>query len=293
MLLRAAGGKPERMNYRHAFHAGNFADVHKHWILMLLLERLSAKDKPFFVLDSHAGAGFYDLTRDESSRTGEAADGIARLFAAEDRLPDSFTPYLDAVRRLNPGMVGPDGLRWYPGSPWLISASLRLDDRLSAVEAHPEQARLLQESLSEFRNARVYERDGYEAVPSMLPPKEKRGLTLIDPPYERPDEVSRIAKAVSDGVKRFATGTIAIWYPIKTNAIGDALVEALPVPDRGGLRCEIFVTAPDSDAIGLTGSGMILLNPIWPIEDRLREGLPVLSETLARDGGAGWRLEAL
>ncbi|MBO6862982.1 MAG: 23S rRNA (adenine(2030)-N(6))-methyltransferase RlmJ, partial [Alphaproteobacteria bacterium] len=132
------------MNYRHAFHAGNFADVHKHWILTLLLARLAAKDKPFFVLDSHAGAGFYDLAREETGRTGEAADGIGRLIDSP-AVPDSFSPLLTAIRQLNPD----GGLRWYPGSPWLIAHFLRPDDRLAAVEAHEGQAALLQETLRE------------------------------------------------------------------------------------------------------------------------------------------------
>ncbi|MBO6837634.1 MAG: 23S rRNA (adenine(2030)-N(6))-methyltransferase RlmJ [Alphaproteobacteria bacterium] len=273
------------MNYRHAFHAGNFADVHKHWILTLLLARLAAKDKPFFVLDSHAGAGFYDLAREETGRTGEAADGIGRLIDSP-AVPDSFSPLLTAIRQLNPD----GGLRWYPGSPWLIAHFLRPDDRLAAVEAHEGQAALLQETLREARNAKSYHRDGYDAIPSLLPPKERRGLTLIDPPYEDRDDVSRIAKAVTDGMKRFATGSVAIWYPIKTFSLGDALARELPPAERGRLRCEIWTRPPEREDAGLTGSGMVLLNPIWPIDETIAEDQPILADLLAQEDGAGSRV---
>lgn len=273
------------MNYRHAFHAGNFADVHKHWILTLLLVRLAAKDKPFFVLDSHAGAGFYDLAREETGRTGEAADGIGRLIDSP-AVPDSFSPLLTAIRQLNPD----GGLRWYPGSPWLIAHFLRPDDRLAAVEAHEGQAALLQETLREARNAKSYHRDGYDAIPSLLPPKERRGLTLIDPPYEDRDDISRIAKAVTDGMKRFATGSVAIWYPIKTLSLGDTLARELPSAERGRLRCEVWTRPPEREDAGLTGSGMILLNPIWPIDETIAEDQPILADLLAQEDGAGSRV---
>ncbi|WP_421875381.1 23S rRNA (adenine(2030)-N(6))-methyltransferase RlmJ [Pacificispira sp.] len=273
------------MNYRHAFHAGNFADVHKHWILTLLLARLAAKDKPFFVLDSHAGAGFYDLAREETGRTGEAADGIGRLIDST-AVPDSFSPLLTAIRQLNPE----GGLRWYPGSPWLIAHLLRPDDRLAAVEAHEGQAALLRETLREARNAKSYHRDGYDAIPSLLPPKERRGLTLIDPPYEDRDDVSRIVKAVTDGMKRFATGSVAIWYPIKTLSLGDTLARELPPAERGRLRCEIWTRPPEREDAGLTGSGMILLNPIWPIDETIAEDQPILADLLAQEDGAGSRV---
>jgi len=266
--------------------------VHKHWVLTLLLERLAAKDKPFFVLDSHAGAGFYDLARAETEKTGEAADGIVRLLDAV-ALPDSFAPYMEAIRSLNPD----GGLRWYPGSPWLIAKTLRPGYRLMAIEAHPEEARLLTETPGEFRAARVQVRDGYAAIASFLPPKERRGLTLIDPPYEEPGEIPRIVKAVADGVRRFPTGTMAIWYPIKTHAMGDVLTEALtetlPKTDRGCLRCEVWTTAPDREDRGLTGSGLLIINPIWPLEETLATGLPGLTHVLAQDEGAGWRLETV
>lgn len=281
------------MNYRHAFHAGNFADVHKHWILTLLLSRLAAKNKPFFVLDSHAGSGFYDLAREETGRTGEAANGIARLLAAAPPsspppapFPASLAPYLSAIRELNPD----GGLRWYPGSPWLIAHFLRPEDRLAAVEAHVEEATLLRDTLRGTRNTKTYTRDGYDAIPSLLPPKERRGLTLIDPPYEDRSEVARITKAVNDGMKRFATGSVAIWYPIKTHALGDELARNLPETERGRLRCELWVQSPDRDDGGLTGSGMILLNPVWPLEETISQDQPLLAALLAQEDGAGARV---
>ena len=272
------------MNYRHAFHAGNFADVHKHWVLCLLLDRLAAKDKPFFLLDTHAGAGFYDLTRDESSRTGEAADGIGLLWdspAGEDEIPGLYL-YLSAVRQLN----AEGALQWYPGSPWLMAQALREGDRLTAVEAHPEQARLLREAL-EGTSAKVLERDGYVTLPSLVPPPERRGLVLIDPPYEATDDVNRTLKAVNDAVKRFATGTTMIWYPIKNRAFGDDLELGLPKVPRGLLRSEMWLRDPDMSEKGLAGSGVIILNPIWPIEENLRTGLPLLTKRLTSSSEAG------
>lgn len=279
--------KAQDVNYRHAFHAGNFADVHKHWVLTILLERLRAKDKPFFVLDTHAGAGFYDLAREETERTGEAQDGIGRLLQSPG-LPPSLQAFVDTVQSLNQG----DVFRWYPGSPWLIATQLRKADRLAAIEAHPEQYLLLRDSLAEFRNARAYERDGYAALPSLVPPKERRGLTLIDPPYERGDDLDRVVTAVAHATARFATGTVAIWYPIKTHAMGDLLAEKLPEAGRGRLRCELWVRSPDRTDNGLTGSGMIILNPVWPMEETLRQDLPTLAKLLNQSDGAGSRVLA-
>lgn len=277
------------MNYRHAFHAGNFADIHKHWILCLLLERLAAKDKPFFLLDTHAGAGFYDLTRDESIRTGEAAKGIGLLWEKDVSSVPGLKTYLEAIRRLNPN----GWLQWYPGSPWLMASALRDGDRLTLVEYHPEQARLLREGLS-GTPAKVMERDGYTTLPSLVPPPERRGLILIDPPYEAKDDVARTLKAVQDALTRFVTGTVMIWYPIKSNNFGDMMERNLPDVPRGCLRSEMWLRDPASAEKGLAGSGVIILNPIWPVEDSIRAGLPVLTGLLstAPDAGSAVTLRA-
>lgn len=274
------------MNYRHAFHAGNFADVHKHWILCLLIERLTAKEKPAFFLDTHAGAGFYDLFRDESARTGEAAEGIARIWGDQsaETIP-GLDFYLNKIKALNP-----DGtLRWYPGSPWLMGTSLRAGDRLVAIEAHPDQARLLTEALMDVP-AKVYQRDGYTALPSFVPPPERRGLVLVDPPYEQAEDVDNTLKAVRDAITRFETCTVLIWYPIKEKGIGDTLELNLPKVPRGGLRSEIWMRDPGSVERGLSGSGVIVLNPIWPVEDQIQNGTAPLLEKLSANPDAGWSL---
>ena len=277
------------MNYRHAFHAGNHCDVLKHTALALILAALKRKDKPFAVLDAFAGRGRYDLASEEARRSPEFEGGVARLFgpdAAADAPPQSLRPYLDAIAAENPS----GRLRWYPGSPTLIADALRPRDRLVACELHPGEAEALSLSLDGIGNARVEVRDGYEAVRAHLPFAERRGLTLIDPPFERPGEFVRIARAVSDAKKRFATGVVMVWSPIKDASgrrrFDDAMAD-LNLPAT--LQATLSLLPPAMDR--LTGSAVFVVNPPFGLADGLAEALPFLSRTLAAPGG-GWTLVA-
>ncbi|MDE3116860.1 MAG: 23S rRNA (adenine(2030)-N(6))-methyltransferase RlmJ, partial [Pseudomonadota bacterium] len=225
------------MNYRHAYHAGNFADVAKHLALVAALRHLKKKEKPFVVLDTHGGRGRYDLSA-EAARTGEAAAGIGRLLplAGEDNLPEILKTYLD--------LVAQEGAGHYPGSPLLAVRLLRPQDRLVAIEKHPEEAAALQAVLAPFGNARAIEGDGYGRLAALLPPKERRGLVLIDPPYEAPDEFERAAAALKAAYRRFATGIYMLWFPIKFPAAADAFCgEALAGGIAKALRVDITVAA--------------------------------------------------
>ncbi len=256
------------MNYRHAYHAGNAADCLKHAVLVWVLRALARKDKPFFVLDTHAGLGRYDLDDTPARRTGEAARGIFRLM---DDTPPALADYVGLVRSL--------GL--YPGSPALIAALLRPEDRAVACELHPEDAAGLRAHLGGDPRVAVHLRDGYAAIRAFLPPAARRGLTLIDPPYEAPDEAERVAEAMRTAHQRFAGGTILAWYPIKHRAPVRALhaaLQAAEIPDM--VAAELFTRAP-LDPARLNGSGLVVVNPPYRFE---AEVPAILGALLARLG---------
>ncbi|WP_277053161.1 23S rRNA (adenine(2030)-N(6))-methyltransferase RlmJ [Zestomonas thermotolerans] len=273
------------MNYRHAFHAGNHADVLKHLVLTRLIALLSRKDKPFAYLDSHAGVGLYDLLGEQASRTDEWQDGIGRLWASE--APALASDYLKAILALNP-----DGeLRYYPGSPELARRLTRPQDRLLLNEKHPEDGQLLKANMAGDRRVVVRLGEGWHIPRALLPVNEKRGLLLIDPPFEKVDELERCVKALDEAIGRMRQTVVAIWYPIKSV---DQLkrfylnLEQSAAPKL--LRAELYVAAPE-DPERLTGSGLVISNPPWGLEDELAELLPWLAELLAQDAGAGWRLD--
>jgi len=199
------------VNYRHGFHAGNFADVVKHTLLVLLLEALERKPAPLAYLDTHAGAGVYDLGSEAARRTGEAAGGIGRLWPARGRLPAAAERLCQIVAALDAG----DPPKLYPGSPWVAASLLRPTDRLVLAELHPEEARALKTEFQRDTRAAVHERDGYEMLKALTPPAERRGLVLLDPPYEQPEEFPELVKAVTAAHGRWSGGVYALWYPIK------------------------------------------------------------------------------
>lgn len=282
------------MNYRHAFHAGNFADVLKHAVAALIIEHLKRKETPFRVIDTHAGTGIYDLASDEARRTGEWRDGIGRLLGRDaqpipaDVLP-ILAPYLHAVRRLNA-----DGdLRIYPGSPLLALSLCREFDRLIANELHPEDRGLLQQALARDPRAKVLGIDGWQALRANLPPKERRGLILIDPPFEEPGEFDRTRQGLTAGVARFATGTYMIWFPIKDLAAVASFKTALAKLNLPKLLwSELRVVAP-TESPGLTATGLAILNPPFTLRDQLQTLLPFLAARLARGKGASCGCEFL
>ncbi|MDE2008052.1 MAG: 23S rRNA (adenine(2030)-N(6))-methyltransferase RlmJ [Rhodospirillales bacterium] len=260
------------MNYRHAFHAGNFADVMKHAVLIWLLDAMARKPKPFFVLDTHAGPGFADLGAGPAMRTGEWRGGIGRLLDAE--APDVLTPYLTLIQRL--------GL--YPGSPAIIRAMLRPGDRLAACELHPEDHAALRARFAGDRQVGIHHRDGYEAVKALLPPPERRGLILLDPPFEAADEFARLAEALRAGLARFPAGVFAAWYPIKHRApVRDFLGALQSFGIRDMVAAELWLRAP-LDPARLNGCGMLIANPPFGFEAEIPPLLDALSLALAERG---------
>lgn len=275
------------MNYSHAYHAGNFADVLKHAVLALALSHLRRKEAPFFVLDTHAGLGAYDLASVAADKTGEFRGGVAKVMEAADQ-PAELAPYLEAVRAANPD----GGLRWYPGSPGLVRALLRPQDRLTAVELHPEDARTLGERFAGDRRVLVRHMDGYTALKALLPPDPRRGLVLIDPPFEVKDEFDRLRRGLREAFRRWPTGLYAVWYPIKDRQPVAAFHAALAAESGPKTLVAEMLIRPEDDPFRLNGCGLVLVNPPWRLDESLAVLLPWLTAVLA-GGQGGHRLEWL
>jgi 23S rRNA (adenine2030-N6)-methyltransferase len=282
------------MNYRHAFHAGGFADVVKHIVLVRILTYLQDKQAAFRVIDTHAGAGVYDLAGEEAQRTGEWLTGIARVMQArfsETVLP-LVAPYLDIVRAFNP----PAELKSYPGSPLIARALLRPQDRLTACEVEPKARKRLIEALRRDSQARVVDLDGWVALPAYVPPKERRGLVLIDPPYEDKDEFARLSDGFTEAFAKWPTGSYLLWYPAKSRRATDALARhvaevAASGPSPGKcLRLE-FSAAPQAADSALVSAGLLLVNPPWMLLGELKAILPELEKPLGQGGAGRFRLE--
>lgn len=273
------------MNYRHAFHAGNFADVLKHATLVLALELLAAKDKPFVAIDTHAGTGRYDLGEAQAQRTGEWRDGIGRLLAAPNR-PAELKRYLDIVRGFDRRLGGTgDELRHYPGSPRLVRALLRPGDRLVACELHAQDGLALKREFAGDPQVEVKRSDGYAALKALLPPPERRGLVVIDPPFEARDEFETLQRALTQAWRRFATGAYLVWYPVKDAGAVAAFKSFLA--DSGLKRiltAELEIAGKGEG--GLRRAGVALVNAPWPIEDALERIGPFLARTLGGGEGA-------
>lgn len=266
------------MNYRHAYHAGNHGDVLKHAVLTAVLQRLHEKTTPVFLLDTHAGIGTYDLTGIEAGKTGEWETGIGPLIAAD---PPALHDYLALVRDLNP----PGRLTTYPGSPAILAALKRPDDRLVLSELHPEDANTLRRWARGRPGVAVHQRDAYEALKAFLPPRETRGLLLVDPPYEVTDEFERLAKAVAAATKRWPVGRWMIWHPVKERAPVWRLEEALLANAVGSLLSIELMMRP-VDGVSLAGSGLILINPPFGLEDWLADAMPQIQAALAPEHGS-------
>ncbi|MEQ8405434.1 MAG: 23S rRNA (adenine(2030)-N(6))-methyltransferase RlmJ [Oceanicaulis sp.] len=284
------------MNYRHAFHAGNFADVLKHAVLALCLEHLKKKPKPFRYIDSHAGIGAYDLTCDEARRSPEWTDGIARLLAASPPADAAraLSPLLDTVRAMNlDGALGA-----YPGSPELAARLMRQSDRLQLCELHPDDARTLDRRYARDGRVKVEGRDGYTALKALLPPREKRGVVLIDPPFEHRDEMAHMAEAAMAALRGWPTGTFIFWRPLKDLwaaerfdvGFAEWLIEEQGFTPEKILRADLWIRDLDTEG-KLAGAGVMVINPPYTLEDDLKALLPWLCELLKQDEGAGWRLD--
>ena len=279
------------MNYRHAFHAGSFADVFKHAVLARILHYLREKPAAFRVIDTHAGAGIYDLTSAEANRGGEWHDGIERLLAVPLPAPAAslLAPYLEVIGALN----ARGDLKVYPGSPALARAWLRPQDKLIACELEPKAARALAGHLRGDPRIKTLAIDGWTALTAYVPPPERRGLVLVDPPFEEDSDFVQLARGLAEAHRKWATGIYALWYPIKGRPEPDALAKRLR---RLGiakmLRAELIV-APLSDPARLNGCGLILVNPPWTLESELSTLLPALAANLGRQGKGGFRLDWL
>jgi 23S rRNA (adenine2030-N6)-methyltransferase len=277
------------MNYRHAFHAGNVGDVLKHVVLVALLDRLLAKPAPLLFMDTHAGRGRYDLESTEAARGGEWQDGIGRLWNCGETAPE-IARYLELVRSAN---GSGSRLQSYPGSPLLALAVLRKEDRKVFVEKHPEEAAQLRAATRGRRNLSVLEQDGYATLKGTLPPKENRGLVLLDPPFEATSEFADLATALKAGCGRWPNGLFAAWYPLKAGADAHLLHRSL---EMSGVRKILLLelsTRPADSPTGLVGSGMLLINPPWQFDTRMRELLPILHGRLSPEGTGSTRVEWL
>ena len=278
------------MNYRHAFHAGNFADVVKHAVLTRLVEYLKLKDKAFRVIDTHAGAGVYNLSSDAAQRTGEWRGGIGRLRDAP--LPAAaalLAPYLEAVTAVNDG----GGFKSYPGSPMIVRHLMRPQDRLSAIELHPQDFQRLKSRFAGDFQVRTIELDGWLALGAHLPPKEKRGLVMVDPPFEQPGEFDRLILGLVKAHRRWPGGIYALWYPVKDRTAVAEFAEGLRqsgIPKILDIR---FSIRPTSAEPRLDGTGMVVVNPPFTLESELRTILPALNRVLAETPGGEWTLEWL
>jgi 23S rRNA (adenine2030-N6)-methyltransferase len=280
------------MNYRHAYHAGNFADVLKHSVLVGLIEALKQKQTPFCYVDTHAGRGRYDLHGEEALKTREYADGVMRLLDAS-RMPTALHVYLNLVRALN-GSRPTHDIAVYPGSPLLASLLLRDDDRAQLCELQPDEAAALRGVFRADPRVSVHERDGYEALKSLLPPKEKRGLVLIDPPFEAQDgEFRLIEAALKHAQTRWPTGVYAIWYPIKLRQQIAGFHRWLRNSGFPRVLVAELLVHPDNSALRLNGTGMAIVNPPWKFERQLEELLPVLTQHLAQGRFGQHRVEWL
>jgi 23S rRNA (adenine2030-N6)-methyltransferase len=261
------------VNYRHAFHAGNISDVFKHAVLVLLIEHLLQKPGAFCYIDTHAGLGRYELRSAAAEKTGEFRAGIGRLLAAEP--PPALARYAALVRAAQPTR----DLTVYPGSPALVQALLRPQDRMILCELHPEDVVVLRRQLRDDPRVHVHHRDGYEALAAFVPPRERRGLVLIDPPYEDRDELPFLVEALPRAHARWPTGQYAIWYPIKGRGALDRFHGALAGTGLRKLMVVEFSATPDE---ALKGSGLVLVNPPWRIEDKLADLLSALGPALDR-----------
>jgi len=265
------------MNYRHIYHAGNFADVLKHYILSLVMQKMHEKEAPFCAIDTHAGIGLYDLSTQEVGKTLEYQGGIQKIFDRPS-VEASFEAYLKIVAGYN---LGQTQLTYYPGSPCILKAFLRKQDRLRLSELHPEDYETLRQLFKHNSQVEVFHQNGYVSLKSLLPPPERRGVILIDPPFEKRDEFNHLLKGIQEAYKRFATGIYLIWYPLKDKTSIQkfyADIKALYIPK---ILCVEFYTNEIEASLKLSGCGLIIINPPWQIDKVLTSTLQILLSYLS------------
>lgn len=267
------------MNYRHAYHAGSFTDVIKHIILITLIEALSRKESPFCYLDTHAGAGYYDLSSNSAVKNTEYVGGIGKIIQQANP-PGVIQRYLGCIQRINNQLTLASSLNYYPGSPMIARYFMRPHDKLIACELQPQEYQLLKHAFAGDKQAAIHHMDGFMSLKAFLPPLERRGLVLIDPPYEKSDELIHIAKTLSAAVKHWQTGIYAIWYPIKEKVLSKRFYQTLQtqLPQRKLMIIELTIY-PDLPQ-HLNGCGMAIINPPWQFDENINVMLPWLWKTL-------------
>ena len=276
------------LSYRHAFHAGNHADVLKHCIEVQLLRYLAQKEKPFWYIDTHAGAGCYELDTGYATQNAEYESGITQLWSRDD-LPEPLAEYVSLVKHFNP-----EGqLKLYPGSPMVALELLRKQDRMRLFELHPSDHNLLQQNFEGYdMQVLIQQNDGFGALKALLPPPPRRALVLIDPPYEDKQDYQRVVSALQEGLKRFANGVYAIWYPqLQRNEARQLPLQLKQLPVKSWLHVALSVQGLNEDGFGMHGSGMFILNPPWLLHGVLEKVMPYLLEHLGQDKQATFTLE--
>lgn len=291
------------LSYRHAFHAGNHADVLKHVVTIQLLQYLCQKDTPYMYIDTHAGAGVYALDTGYAAKNAEFETGIAQLWDRKG-LPPPLAEYVQLVKSLNPS----GKLRYYPGSPYCAEKTMREQDRLRLFELHPADSKILDENFRKLeahaaeqgqrpstrgKRVMIQKGNGFTGLKALLPPPSRRALVLIDPPYEDKSDYRSVKDTLEDALKRFSTGIYAVWYPVLQRMESRQLPDKLKrLPSNGWLDVTLSISTPSPDGFGLHSSGMFVLNPPWTLEPMLRDLMPYLVKILGRDAGAGFTLES-
>ncbi len=275
------------LSYRHAFHAGNHADVLKHYLFSLVLDYFNQKNTTYWVIDTHAGAGVYALNSEFAQKNAEFETGIKRLFDAKN-LPESLEHFVKIIKEFNKN----NDLNLYPGSPKVAESYLRADDKLRLFELHPSDCKLLIENFKgKGRQTKIEMQDGFAGIKACLPPPSKRAVVLIDPPYELKEDYQRVVDCIKENLSRFATGSYLIWYPLLQRAEPLAMVDALKkLHPNNWLNVSLSIEAPNADGFGMFGSGMFIINPPWTLPKILAETMPILCDTLAMDKSANFTL---
>lgn len=276
------------MNYRHAYHAGNFADAFKHILLTGLVQSFLRKENAFCYLETHAGTGCYDLQSEAAQKSKEYLNGVAKLMTAANP-PQLIQDYIACISRLNPQ----NDFHLYPGSPFFAKCFLRPQDRMVLSELHPEDVQQLKNFFRRDKQIHVHHQDGYQSLKALLPPKERRGLILIDPPYEKSDELNRLPQILAEALKRFETGVFAVWYPIKSSAKLEPFYRDIKkLIQRPLLKTEFCIYAADV-ATQFNGCGMLMINPPWQFDQELKTVLPWLWEVLSVNGQGYFKIDPL
>lgn len=277
------------LSYRHAFHAGNHADVLKHYVLGLVLNYAKQKDKPFWYIDTHAGAGMYSLHEGYATQNAEYENGISKLMFAKN-LPVSLADFVNQIKSFN----HTDALQFYPGSPCIAQDMLRADDKIRLFEMHPHDCRLLIDNFrGQGKQTKIEMQDGFDGIKAYLPPPPRRAVVLIDPPYEDKQDYQRVVKSIKDSLVRFATGTYMVWYPLLQRPEPLEMIDGLRALNPASwLNVSMTIEAPSAEGFGMYGSGLFIINPPWTLPNTLNEAMPVLTELLALDDTASYVLES-